>query len=146
MEWHMTTVKQILARKGHQVWTIGADQTVFEALRLMGEKEIGALGVMAGEQLIGILSERDYARKVVLQGRTSRETLVGEIMTTPAITVDPEQTVAACMALMTEHRIRHLPVLVRTNLIGMISQGDLVKSIIDEQQFIIGQLESYITR
>jgi CBS domain-containing protein len=83
MEWHMTTVKQILARKGHQVWTIGADQTVFEALRLMGEKEIGALGVMAGEQLIGILSERDYARKVVLQGRTSRETLVGEIMTTP---------------------------------------------------------------
>jgi CBS domain-containing protein len=146
MEWHMTTVKQILARKGHQVWTIGADQTVFEALRLMGEKEIGALGVMAGEQLIGILSERDYARKVVLQGRTSRETLVGEIMTTPAITVDPEQTVAACMALMTEHRIRHLPVLARTNLIGMISQGDLVKSIIDEQQFIIGQLESYITR
>jgi CBS domain-containing protein len=123
-----------------------ADQTVFEALRLMGEKEIGALGVMAGEQLIGILSERDYARKVVLQGRTSRETLVGEIMTTPAITVDPEQTVAACMALMTEHRIRHLPVLARTNLIGMISQGDLVKSIIDEQQFIIGQLESYITR
>jgi CBS domain-containing protein len=146
MEWHMTTVKQILARKGHQGWTIGADQTVFEALRLMGEKEIGALGVMAGEQLIGILSERDYARKVVLQGRTSRETLVGEIMTTPAITVDPEQTVAACMALMTEHRIRHLPVLARTNLIGMISQGDLVKSIIDEQQFIIGQLESYITR
>jgi CBS domain-containing protein len=146
MEWHMTTVKQILARKGHQVWTIGADQTVFEALRLMGEKEIGALGVMAGEQLIGILSERDYARKVVLQGRTSRETLVGEIMTTPAITVDPEQTVAACMALMTEHRIRHLPVLARTNLLGMISQGDLVKSIIDEQQFIIGQLESYITR
>ncbi len=142
----MATVKQILDRKGYQVWTITADKTVFEALRLMGEKEIGALAVMQGDELIGMLSERDYARKVVLKGKTSRETLVGAIMSSPATAVTPEQSVAECMAIMTVQRFRHLPVLDSGRLIGMISQGDLVKFIIEEQQFIIDQLETYIAR
>jgi len=142
----MATVKQILDRKGYQVWTITADKTVFEALRLMGEQGIGALAVTANDTLTGILSERDYARKVVLKGKTSRETLVGEIMTSPVLFVHPEQSVTECMAIMTAKRIRHLPVLENGALIGMISQGDLVKFIIEEQQFIIDQLETYIAR
>lgn len=142
----MTTVKQILDKKGYQVWTITADRSVYDALRLMGEKEIGALAVVEGDAVVGILSERDYARKVVLKGKTSRETLVREIMTHPVLTVGLQESVAECMTLMTDKRIRHLPVLDNGKLIGMISQGDLVKSIIDEQQFIIGQLENYIAR
>lgn len=142
----MTTVKQILDKKGYQVWTITADRSVYDALRLMGEKEIGALAVVDGDEVVGILSERDYARKVVLKGKTSRETLVHEIMTHPVLTVGLQESVAECMTLMTDKRIRHLPVLDNGKLIGMISQGDLVKSIIDEQQFIIGQLENYIAR
>ena len=142
----MATVRQILDGKGHQVWTISADKSVYDALRLMGEKEIGALAVVEGDQLIGMLSERDYARKVVLKGKTSRETLVGAIMSSPVPSVHPNHSVEECMALMTEQRVRHLPVLDDGKLIGMISQGDLVKSIIDEQKFIIGQLESYIAR
>ncbi|MCL4830144.1 MAG: CBS domain-containing protein [Caldilinea sp.] len=142
----MTTVKQILDKKGYQVWTITADRSVYDALRLMGEKEIGALAVVEGDAVVGILSERDYARKVVLKGKTSRETLVQEIMTHPVLTVGLQESVAECMTLMTDKRIRHLPVLDNGKLIGMISQGDLVKSIIDEQQFIIGQLENYIAR
>lgn len=142
----MTTVKQILDKKGYQVWTITADRSVYDALRLMGEKEIGALTVVDGDEVVGILSERDYARKVVLKGKTSRETLVREIMTHPVLTVGLQESVAECMTLMTDKRIRHLPVLDNGKLIGMISQGDLVKSIIDEQQFIIGQLENYIAR
>jgi len=140
----MATVKQILEGKGYQVWTITADQTVYNALRLMGEKEIGALAVVEGGTLVGILSERDYARKVVLQGKTSRETLIREIMTSPAISIRPDQSVAECMTLMTDRRVRHLPVLDNSKLIGMISLGDLVKSVIDEQQFTIQQLEGYI--
>lgn len=142
----MATVRQILDGKGHQVWTISADKSVYDALRLMGEKEIGALAVVEGDQLIGMLSERDYARKVVLKGKTSRETLVGAIMSSPVPSVHPNHSVEECMALMTVQRVRHLPVLADGKLIGMISQGDLVKSIIDEQKFIIGQLESYIAR
>ena len=142
----MATVRQILDGKGHQVWTISADKSVYDALRLMGEKEIGALAVVEGNQLIGMLSERDYARKVVLKGKTSRETLVGAIMSSPVPSVHPNHSVEECMALMTVQRVRHLPVLADGKLIGMISQGDLVKSIIDEQKFIIGQLESYIAR
>lgn len=142
----MATVRQILDGKGHQVWTISADKSVYDALRLMGEKEIGALAVVEGDQLIGMLSERDYARKVVLKGKTSRETLVGVIMSSPVPSVHPNHSVEECMALMTVQRVRHLPVLDDGKLIGMISQGDLVKSIIDEQKFIIGQLESYIAR
>ena len=142
----MATVKQILEVKGSQVWTVTADISVYEALRLMGEQEIGALAVMEGDALIGLLSERDYARKVVLKGKTSRETLVGAIMTSPVHTVRPDQSVEECMALMTAKRVRHLPVLEHGRLVGMISQGDLVKFIIEDQRFIIGQLESYIAR
>ncbi|HAJ37133.1 MAG TPA: histidine kinase [Chloroflexi bacterium] len=142
----MATVRQILEKKGTQVWTITAEHTVYDALRLMGEKEIGALAVVAEGQVVGMISERDYARKVVLKGKTSRETQVREIMTTPVLFVSPEQSVAECMTIMTEKRVRHLPVIEKGALVGMISQGDLVKSIIDEQQFIIGQLESYIAQ
>ena len=142
----MATVKQILEGKGYQVWTVTAELSVYEALRLMGEKEVGALAVLEGDELIGLLSERDYARKVVLKGKTSRETLVGAIMTSPVHAVRPDQSVEECMALMTEKRVRHLPVLEHGKLIGMISQGDLVKFIIEDQRFIIGQLESYIAR
>jgi CBS domain-containing protein len=142
----MKTVKQILDTKGDQVWSIMPDQSVFEALKQMGEKEIGALAVMEGEKLIGIISERDYARKVILKGRTSRDTLVKEIMTAPVIATHLAQTVEECMELMTEKRIRHLPVVEQNRLIGMVSIGDLVKSIIDEQKFMIEQLETYITR
>ena len=142
----MATVKQLLEGKGYQVWSITADKSVYDALRLMGEKEIGALTVMDGDKLVGILSERDYARKVVLKGKTSRETLVSEIMSSPVLSIRPDQSVTECMALMTDKRIRHLPVLDNGKLIGMISLGDLVKSIIDEQQFKINQLESYISQ
>jgi len=142
----MATVRQILEKKGHHVWTITPDRSVYDALRLMGEKEIGALVVVEGEEVVGVISERDYARKVVLKGKTSRETQVREIMTSPVLYVGLEQSVAECMAIMTEERVRHLPVLEQGALVGMISQGDLVKSIIDEQQFIIGQLENYIVQ
>ncbi|MBK8050198.1 MAG: CBS domain-containing protein [Anaerolineales bacterium] len=140
----MGTVRQILETKGSQVWTITPDKTVFEALRIMGEKEVGALVVVNGGRVTGIISERDYARKVILQGKTSRDTLVLEIMTSPALVTQPQQTVQECMSVMTDHRIRHLPVVDNEQLVGMISLGDLVKSIIDEQQFKIAQLENYI--
>ena len=140
----MGTVRQILETKGSQVWTITPDKTVFEALRIMGEKEVGALAVVKDGRVTGIISERDYARKVILKGKTSRETLVGEIMTSPALVTQPKQTVQECMSLMTDKRIRHLPVVDNEQLVGMISLGDLVKSIIDEQQFKITQLENYI--
>lgn len=140
----MGTVRQILETKGSQVWTITPDKTVFEALRIMGEKEIGALAVVTDGRVTGIISERDYARKVILKGKTSRDTLVLEIMTSPALVTQPQQTVQECMAVMTDHRIRHLPVVDNEKLVGIISLGDLVKSIIDEQQFKIAQLENYI--
>jgi CBS domain-containing protein len=140
----MQTVKDILRAKGYDVWSITPDATVFDALTTMAHKDVGALTVMEGEQLVGILSERDYARKVILQGKTSRTTLVREIMSSPVICVRPQQTVEECMALLTGRRIRHLPVLEDDRIIGIISIGDLVKSIITEQQFIIEQLEGYI--
>jgi CBS domain-containing protein len=142
----MKTVKQILDSKGYHVWSIHPEATVFEALKLMGEKEVGALAVIQNGQLAGILSERDYARKVILRGRTSRDTHVREIMTANVVTTDLDETVESCMGVMTQRRIRHLPVVDDGRLIGMISIGDLVKSIIEEQQFIIEQLETYITR
>lgn len=142
----MKTVKQMLDTKGTQVWSIAPDRTVFDALTLMGEKEIGALTVVERDRLVGIISERDYARKVILKGRTSRDTLVKEIMSTHVISTELDRTVEECMSVMTEKRIRHLPVLENDRLIGIISIGDLVKSIIAEQQFIIQQLESYITQ
>ncbi len=138
-------VKQILDGKGHQVWSIGPDQSIYEALALMAEKNIGALVVMNEGQVVGIFSERDYARKVVLQGKSSRETPVHEAMSGRVVGVRPERTVDDCMALMTEKRIRHLPVMDGDQIMGVISIGDIVKAVISEKENLIGQLESYIT-
>ncbi len=141
----MKTVRDILMVKGRDVWTVDLDATVFEALSRMAEKEIGALMVMDGPRLVGIISERDYARKIVLLGRTSPNTLVKEIMTSHVVYTQLEQSIEECMALVTEKRIRHLPVIDEGKLVGVISIGDLVKSIISDQQFIIEQLVRYIT-
>ena len=141
----MITVRDILRAKGQQVWWISPDVTVFSALKLMAEKNIGALVVLDGEILAGIFSERDYARKVILKGKASKETFVREIMTSEVTTVRPSQSVDECMALMTDKRIRHLPVFEGEKLVGLISIGDVVKAIISEREFTIKQLESYIT-
>lgn len=141
----MKTLKQLLDDKGRDVWTISPDMSVYDAVKLMAEKEIGALLVVEGEKPVGMVTERDYARKVTLRGKTSQEALVSEIMTTHVLCARPEQSVEECMAIMTEKRVRHLPVIENGKLIGMVSIGDLVKAIIDEQQFIIQQLEHYIT-
>ena len=140
----MITVRHLLDRKGRELYTIGPDDPVLEAVRLMAERHIGALLVMRGAELAGIVSERDYARKVVLLGRASSATPVAQIMTSPVLTVSPGQGVEECMRLMTERRIRHLPVLEHGRVVGLISIGDLVKAVIDEQQHTIEQLESYI--
>ena len=140
----MKTVRDILDTKGHDVWCVGLEDTVFEALRRMAQKEIGALVVMDGPRLAGIISERDYARKIVLLGRTSPNTLVKEIMTSHVAYTHPEQSIEECMAVMTDKRVRHLPVIEAGKLVGLISIGDLVKSIIADQKFIIEQLERYI--
>ena len=142
----MQTVKQILDAKGHQFWSIAPDATVFDAIYLMAEKEVGALLVMEGTTLVGIISERDYARKIILQGKASHATCVHEIMTSRVICTHLDQRVEECMALMTEKRFRHLPVLGgEEEVLGIISIGDLVKAIIAEQQFVIAQLEHYIS-
>ncbi len=141
----MKTVRDILMVKGRDVWTVDLDATVFEALSRMAEKEVGALMVMDGPRLVGIISERDYARKIVLLGRTSPNTLVKEIMTSHVVYTHLEQSIEECMALVTEKRIRHLPVIDEEKLVGVISIGDLVKSIISDQKFIIEQLVRYIT-
>ncbi len=137
----MKTVKQLLAAKGQSVWSVSTITPVFEALRLMADKDIGALLVLDEDQLVGIMSERDYARKVVLYGKSSKDTPVREIMTRKVFYVRPEQTVEECMALMTDKRVRHLPVLDDGHVVGVISIGDVVKSIISDQQFMIEQLE-----
>jgi CBS domain-containing protein len=142
----MKTLKQLLEAKGRDVYSIAPDARVFDALRLMAEKSVGALIVMEGGRIAGILSERDYARKVILHGKFSHDIQVREIMTSKVITVHPGQTVEECMALMTEKRIRHLPVTEGERLIGVLSIGDLVKEVIAEQQQTIKQLESYIHR
>ncbi len=141
----MTTVAQVLQEKGHSAWSISPDATVFDALQLMAEKDIGALLVLEGSALIGIISERDYARKIVLKGKYSRDTLVREIMTEDVVCVPPERTIEECMALMTAKRVRHLPVLEGGRLVGIISIGDVVKAVISEKEFLIHQLEQYIT-
>lgn len=141
----MKTIKEILEGKGSHVWTIAPDASVMDALRLMAEKEVGALAVTEDGKLVGIISERDYARKVVLKGRASRDTRVQEIMATRVICTQIDQTVDECMALMTEKRIRHLPVMSDGQMVGMVSVGDLVKSIIADQKFVIDQLVRYIT-
>jgi CBS domain-containing protein len=140
----MNTVKQLLEGKTTRLLSISPDASVFEALQLMAAKDVGALVVLEGERLAGIFSERDYARKVVLVGKFSKETAVREIMTAKVLCVRPDQTVDQCMALMTDHRIRHLPVLDGSKVIGVISIGDVVKELLSEQQVIISQLESYI--
>lgn len=140
-----TTVSELLREKGHDVWSIGPDESVYDALVLMAEKEIGALVVLEGGAPAGLISERDYARKLALAGRSSRDTPVRDVMTARVFGVRPEQTVEECMALMTDKRIRHLPVMNGSELVGVISIGDLVKAIISEQQFIIEQLERYIS-
>ena len=140
----MKFVRDILNVKGIDVWCVGPDATVFHALQLMAEKEVGALVVMEGEQVVGLISEREYARNVILQGRSSPTTLIKEIMITPVVHTHLEQPIEECMAVMTEKRTRHLPVIEEGKLVGIISIGDLVKSIIADQQFIIEQLERYI--
>jgi CBS domain-containing protein len=141
----MVKVKDILEVKGRTVWSIEPNASVYDAMKLMADKQVGALLVMEGSRLVGIISERDYARKVILQGRSSRTTQVQEIMTARVAYAEPEQNIEECMALMTEKRIRHLPVIEAGQVAGVISIGDLVKSIIAEQKFIIEQLERYIT-
>lgn len=140
-----STVRQLLQTKGSRVHTISPEATVFEALERMAAYDVGALMVVRGDQLVGVFSERDYARKIILMGRISKDTLVGEVMTTELITVTPDTTVAECMNLMTVNRVRHLPVLEGGQLAGVVSIGDVVKAIMTEQEFVIAELESYIT-
>ena len=141
----MKFVNQLLEDKGHDVWSVAPDAPVYQALELMAEKNCGAVLVLEQDKLVGIISERDYARKVILKGKTSKNTPVKEIMSSHMVYVRPNQTVDECMALMTDKRIRHLPVLEDRKLVGMISIGDIVKAVISEQEFIIHQLENYIT-
>lgn len=141
----MKTVKQVLETKGDQIWSISSDKTVFAALEIMADNEVGALLVVDDGKLVGILSERDYARKVVLKGVSSAVTPVKDIMTTTVPYVTQENTVEECMALMTDKRCRHLPVMENDQLIGLLSIGDLVKATIAEQKFHIHQLENYIS-
>lgn len=140
----MRSIRDILREKGGRVWSITSDSTVFQALELMAEKNIGALLVIDKGAIRGIISERDYARKVILKGKMSRTTRVSDIMTASVLIVSPEQSVEECMALMTEKHVRHLPVLENGALIGMISIGDVVKTIIADKNYTIEQLVSYI--
>ena len=140
----MTTVRQMLAHKPAAVFSVAPDSTVFDALRLMSEKNVGAVIVCEGDRLVGILSERDYARKVALHGKSSKDIPIREIMTSRVLCIEPKQTADQCMALMTDKRIRHLPVLEGTKVVGVISIGDVVRAIVEEQQFTIEQLENYI--
>jgi len=140
----MKNLKQLLDMKGGQVYSIGPDAKVIEALQLMAKKDVGALLVMAGAKLEGIISERDYARKVILHGKSSQDIAVREIMTINVVTVAPSQSVEDCMSLMTQRRVRHLPVCEGDKLVGLVSIGDLVKEVIAEQEQTIKQLESYI--
>jgi CBS domain-containing protein len=142
----MKTAADLLKAKAHQsVYTITPGASVFDAVKLMSEKNIGALLVMEGEEVAGIVTERDYARKIILMSRSSKETPVREIMTSAVMYVHPTQTSEECMVLMTENRMRHLPVMDGNKLVGLISIGDLVKAIISDQQFTIEQLEHYIS-
>ena len=142
----MQRVKHLLARKGRDIWSIDATEPVLAAIQIMADRRVGALPVLRDNQLVGVVSERDYARKVILLGRSSAETEVWQIMSSPVITVGIEDEVGHCMALMTERRIRHLPVVDGTgSMLGMISIGDLVRAVIDEQQETIDQLEKFIS-
>jgi CBS domain-containing protein len=142
----MASVKQVLQTKGHDIWSVGPEVSVYDAIAEMAQKGVGALVVLEGESLVGVVSERDYARKVVLQGRSSKNTKIRDIMTTRVVYARPDQSVEDCMAMMTEKRIRHLPVMDGDKLVGVLSIGDLVKSIMEEQKHVIEQLEQYISR
>jgi CBS domain-containing protein len=141
----MPSILQVLASKGSHVWSISPDATVFAGLTLMAEKNIGALLIIEDGKPVGIMSERDYARKIILEGRSSRETRIRSIMTTRLVWAHPSDSVEHAMALMTRERIRHLPVVDGDSILGLVSIGDLVKAMIDQQQFTIEQLERYIT-
>ena len=141
----MKLVSELLGAKEREIWSVGPDGSVLEALNLMADKNVGALLVFEEEKLVGIFSERDYARKVILKGKASKDTTVKEIMSSKVLYVKREQTVEECMALMTDKHIRHLPVLEEDQVVGVISIGDVVKAIISDQDFMIHQLESYIT-
>lgn len=141
----METIGQLLDRKGRDVWSIGPEASVYEGIEMMADKGVGALLVMENERLVGIISERDYARKVVLKDRSSRETRIAEIMSTKLVHGRPDQSVQDGLSVMTEKRIRHLPIMNGDELVGVVSIGDLVKEIIAEQQQMIAQLEHYIS-
>lgn len=141
----MKLLQRVLDAKGSEVFSIGPGASVFDALEEMAKRDVGALIVMEDGQVVGIFSERDYARKIILAGKSSRETPVRDIMTDRVIYARPELTLEQCLALMTDKRIRHLPVLRGDDLIGVVSIGDLVKGIIDDQRFLISQLESYVS-
>lgn len=141
----MSTIEKLIEAKGRDVWTITPESSVFDAIKMMEEHSIGALPVVENEKLVGIISERDYARKVILKDRSSKTTQVKEIMTTRVFHTFPKQKVTECMAVMSQHHIRHLPVMLNDKLIAMISIGDVVKDVISEQQFKIEQLEHTIS-
>ena len=141
----MKTVTQLLRTKGQGILSVSPETPVFNALQVMAEKNVGALLVVEREELVGIFSERDYARKVILKGKSSKDTPVREIMSSHVLYVRPEQTIEDCMALMTDKRVRHLPVVVEEKVVGVISIGDVVRGIIDDQEFHIHELTKYIT-
>ena len=141
----MEFVSQFLEKKGHDVWWVAPETTVFDALQLMANKKVGALLVLEEDSLVGVFSERDYARKVILKDKSSKDTPVRDIMSTKIVCVTPNQTTEECMSLMTEKRVRHLPVMDGEKLIGIISIGDVVKAVIADREDIIEQLEHYIT-
>ena len=141
----MTKISQLLFSKGNQIWSVKPDTTIFGALEIMCEKEIGALLVMEDGKLTGIFSERDYARKVILKGKSSINTQVGELMTKKVLYIDPEKTINDCMVIMTNKHVRHLPVIENDKVIGMVTIGDVVSQIISEQEYAIQHLENYIT-
>ena len=142
----MKLVKHLLQEKGAAVWSVNPEHTVFEALERMAEKDVGALLVLDDQgDLAGIFSERDYARKVILKGKASKETRVEELMTREVHCTEPDQTIASCMVLMTQHKIRHLPVIKDGHLAGIITIGDVVKAVISDQEFMINEMEKYIS-
>lgn len=141
-----TTVGAVLRQKAAEIWSTTPDASVYDAIVMMADKQVGALFVMERDTLVGIISERDYARKVILQDRSSKETTVRQIMTSPVISVSLRHTVGECMRLVTDHRIRHLPVEDRGKVVGMVSIGDLVNSVISEQEARIRHLEAYISQ
>ena len=140
----MKLVKDILNDKGHDIWSVKPDASVFDAVKMMADKGVGALLVMDDEKLVGIVTERDYARKIILAGKSSRTSAVRDVMTRKVLCVTPDRAVDECMALMTDKRARHLPVVEHKRVVGVISIGDLVKAMISEQQFLIDQLQHYI--